>query len=198
MLCRMTGTMEKLLQKAKSLFGRGKKASRQLSPGGFLETTGDEVPRALRYDRPLGLIMVMVDGLAMVRKADGAEAANEVFQAVAGLFEDMMRSPDRVGRLGMGEIGILLPETNLSNAAAVAERLRRAAEALTIETQAGPKKATVSVGVVALTPRLRDPKSFLMRGAFELRRARSYGGNRVCVASPEKVRLTVPRNAQIH
>ena len=136
--------------------------------------------------------------IVLISKPPETAVANKLLAAVIEQFEEMLRGPDKVGRLGLGELGVLLPETNLNNAAAVAERLRRAVEALKVTTEQGTRSVTVSVGVAALTPRLRDPKSFLMRGSFELRRARSYGGNRVCVASPEKVRLTVPRNAQIH
>ena len=192
------GIMEKLLQRAIMMFGRREKVARQLAPVDFLQTAGDEVPRAVRYDRPLALLMISIDRMSMIRKADGQPTAAQIFQTIAVLFEEMMRQPDRIGRLGAGELGVLLPETSLNNAAAVGERLRRAVESLTIQTPAGARSVTLSVGVAAVTPRLRDPKTFLMRGCFELRRARSFGGNRVCVASPEKVRLTIPRNAKIH
>ena len=192
------GTMEKLLQRAMMMFCRREKSACQLAPVDFLQVAGDEVPRAVRYDRPLALLMISIDGMSMIRKADGQPTSAVIFQTVALLFEDMMRQPDRIGRLGAGELGVLLPETSLTNAAAVGERLRRGVEALTIQTPAGARSVTLSVGVAAVTPRLRDPKTFLMRGCFELRRARSFGGNRVCVASAEKVRLTIPRNAKIH
>lgn len=189
--------MEKLIPQIAEVVGGAAKTRRErlLSPKDFLQLTADEVDRANRYDRPLAVAMLMVDGMVMLRKAEGAEVAEERMTDTIAKIIELVRGPDRAGQLGFAEMGILMPETTLKNATAVAERLRDGVET------AGDRHAhrlTLSIGVAALSPRMRDPKRFLMTGCFELRRAHSRGGNAVSVASADKVRLSIPRSAQIH
>jgi diguanylate cyclase (GGDEF)-like protein len=171
---------------------------RLLTPRQFLQMAGDEVERANRYDRPLSLAMVQIDHLTMLRKTDGLSIADEVINSVLSAVCSAMRGPDKTAKLGRGELGILLPETSLKHAGEVAERLKERIARLTVETEAGPRAVTLSIGVSTINPRVRDPKTFLMSGCFELRRAQSKGGNQVSVAAPEMVRMTVPRSPQIH
>ena len=45
---------------------------RTLAPQTFLEVTDEEVDRALRYDRPLSVLMGQLEGVVRIRKAEGA------------------------------------------------------------------------------------------------------------------------------
>lgn len=171
---------------------------RLLTPVAFLELTSDEALRAGRYDRPLTLAMLSVDGLAMIRKADGPEVAETLLRAVISMITDRLRKPDRIGRIAMTELGILMPETSLANATAVAERLCAAARTREFATEAGPRSVTLSIGISALSARMTDPKNLLMSGCFELRRARKRGKDQVCTAPADQVLLSVPRSSRIH
>ncbi len=192
--------MEEFLNQAeKALADRdADPVARALPPDRFIELALEEVDRAGRYDRPLSVAMIQIDSLAEIRKSDGAPVAEAVFNAVLATAVQAMRGPDRPGRLGHAELGVLLPETSLSHAGDVAGRLRQRVNDLSFETPAGPRSATLSIGVASLSPRMRDPKTFLMAAYFELRRAQSRGRNQVCVAAPDRVRMTVPRSGQIH
>lgn len=192
-------SMSNMLHRAlNGLSKKGRSIDRLLGPEGFLEMSADEVARALRYDRPLSVAMIAVDGLSLIRKADGKHVARQVMLDVTKEVISAMRRMDRVGRLSARDLGILMPETTLNNAAGVMERLRRTVELLEVPTEAGTRSVSLSIGVVAVSPRLRDPRTFLMRACLELRRANNEGRNRVCVAAPDRVRLSVPRSGQIH
>lgn len=191
--------MDKMLQRAlDTLAPRGRTLHRLLGPEEFVDLATDEVGRALRYDRPLSVALLTVDELAEIKKKDGSPTAEELFKAATTEAIETLRRLDRVGRLGHGDLGILMPETRVNNAAAVMERLRRTVERKQVSTVSGARKITFSAGVAGISPRLRDPKAFLMRACFELRRSQASGRNTVCVAAPEKVKLTLPRSAQIH
>lgn len=191
--------MDKLLSQIRETIGAAETTRRErlLSPKDFLQLTADEVDRANRYDRPLALAMMVIDGLVMLRKAEGCAVATAATNRAIDRVMEMLRKPDRIAQLGPAELGIIMPETTLKNAAAVCERLRSGAD---VSRKADDTRhdMTVSIGVAALSPRMRDPKRFLMAGCFELRRAQSRGGNKVCVATAEPVRLSIPRSGQIH
>lgn len=192
--------MEKIFEEMSEAIGSAQQspAERLLSPKEFMQLAADEVDRSSRYDRPLAVALIAIDGLALMRKIEGADRAERVMDHMFEQLCLLVRGPDRIARLGPAELGVLLPETTLKNAAMVAERMR---EVLHNESGAvvGVKhQLGLSVGVAALSPRVRDPKRFLMTACFELRRAQSEGGDQVRVASADTVRLSIPRSGQIH
>ena len=91
-----------------------------------------------------------------------------------------------------------MPETLITQAIIALERSKTAIAATPLEMASGPLPVTLSVGIAALTPRLRDPKTLLMAACLELRRARSMGGNRVSAVPVERLHITLPRSAELH
>lgn len=192
--------MEKFFEQMSEMVDAAQRspAERALSPRDFMQLAADEVDRSSRYDRPLAVAMVSVDGLSVLRKIDGSERAEQIMDHMFHHLGMLVRGPDRIARIGQSELGVMMPETTLKNATMVAERMR---EGLHSESGAliGVKhQLGLSVGVAALSPRVRDPKRFLMTAHFELRRAQSEGGDQVSVASADTVRLSIPRSGQIH
>lgn len=193
--------MEKLFDQLSDVTeGRGRNGQeRLLKPTEFLQLTADEVDRASRYDRPLAVAILVFDRLTQFREVEGQRKTEEVVERLLMRLTELLRGPDRTARLGPTEVGVLMPETTLKNAAAVAERMRRA---IAQEAATGPNPRlgaiSASIGVAAMSPRMRDPKRFLMTACFELRRAQSRGGDSVSVAEPDTVRLSIPRSGQIH
>lgn len=169
-----------------------------MSPARFLELTSDEVARALRYDRPLSVVLISIDKLAKQLASGDAHAAIARFDQVSAIVIDALRSHDRSGRLSKGEIGILMPETTLKHVRPVAERLRDQIVDGLSAGALGDVHPTVSVGAAAVSPRMRNPYTFLMSAIFELRRAKSLGGSHVAVAEPDLAAVSIPRSSHIH
>jgi diguanylate cyclase (GGDEF)-like protein len=169
-----------------------------LSPQEFLRISDREARRALRYGRPLSVAMVTIDGFRLVRESAGADAANQVAKSSIRRMVDVLRGPDAVARLGPGEFGLMLPETSLQQASIAAERLRLAFESAPLDVGGVKRNVSVSIGVAALSPRTRNPKSFLMAACAELRRARQQGPGTICTAPPETTRPTQRGNRKIH
>ena len=192
--------MDKFINQLTEVVGACKNArqERLLSPKEFLQLTADEVDRAGRYDRPLAIAMIVIDGLTMFRQAEGKARTEEVADGIIAHLIELLRGPDRTARLGISEVGVLMPETTLRNAAAVAERMRSGIHSDNQEVVGAEHKLGLSIGVAAVSARMRDPKRFLMTACFELRRAQSKGGNIVSVASADLVRMSAPRSGQIH
>lgn len=192
--------MEKLFQRAQNMAtSRSEKSStRLLSPQGFLQLAADEVERAARYDRPLTVALILIDRLGLIRNAEGQAVAETVFADITARAIHILRGPDRAGRLGPGQLGVLLPETGLKQGAAAVERLCAAVRDEAIETPSGPRHVTLTAGLSGLSTRRRDPKTFLMSACFELRRAQAQGGGAICVAPPDLATVSVQRNGTVH
>lgn len=177
---------------------RQRMSERLLAPPKFLQTTADEVVRATRYHRPLSVALLQIDNLGALRQSDGEEVARSVFVDVIARVIHAMRAPDQIGRLGPGQIGILMPETGLKQAGIAVGRMQTMIEMATILTPAGERATTLSAGISGLSARMRDPKAFLMSACFELRRAQSHGHNTICSANPDFAVMTVNRSGQVH
>ena len=171
---------------------------RTLSARSFLEVTEEEVDRANRYDRPLSVLIGQFEGVKRIRRAEGSMVAEEVVATAVERIHHGLRSMDRIGRLGVGEFSVLLPETRLGNAEMAAMRLRDSFSADPVETRGGPRPIFLNIGIGTLNPRLRNAKSFLMLAYSQLRLARRVGGGEISTVPPELVRVSVARNSSIH
>lgn len=86
-----------------------------------------ELARAIRYNAPLSVIMVEVDHFKLYNDTHGHLRGDEALQQVARLLAQQHRANvDVVARYGGDEFVTLLPQTGKAEAAAVAERIRRA------------------------------------------------------------------------
>lgn len=146
------------------------------------ERLSDEIQRAERYGRPLSLIMADLDHFKRFNDAFGHPRGDEVLIAVAGALRKLSRSTDVVARYGGEEFTLILPETSLDQAKAVADRARECVEALELGSERGGSRITLSLGVAA--HHLGASKEELLTQADEaLYRAKRAGRNRVCVAN---------------
>lgn len=77
----------------------------------FERRLADEWKRARRYDRPLGLLLLDLDGLKTVNDRDGHEAGDRMIQAAARQITEDIRQSDMAARLAGDEFVVLCPET---------------------------------------------------------------------------------------
>lgn len=90
----------------------------------FYELLNEELGRAQRYGHPFSLIMFDIDQFKSINDAHGHGVGDQVLAAVSGLVRAHIRSTDYFARYGGDEFVILLPETQLPEARALAEKLR--------------------------------------------------------------------------
>jgi len=110
----------------------------------------EEMNRSDRYNRPLSMIIFDLDHFKHVNDTWGHPIGDEVLKQTAEITSSLIRKTDMMFRLGGEEFVILLPETTISCAKEVAEKLRVALDT-TIHPVVG--KFTASFGVAE---RLRD------------------------------------------
>jgi diguanylate cyclase (GGDEF)-like protein len=134
---------------------------------------------AVRYDRPLSMLMVDSDGLKKVNDSYGHGAGDELLRLLARCIQHELRTTDVSARLGGDEFAALLPETSAASARDVAERLRRAVENSSFSTGDEVIKTTVSVGVATFPDDARVLETLLANADIALYGAKMSGRNRV-------------------
>jgi diguanylate cyclase (GGDEF)-like protein len=83
-----------------------------------------EVERSIRYRRPLAVAFGDIDHFKTINDTYGHEAGDVVLRGVAAILRHNLRATDRVGRYGGEEFMLMLPETTVDDAAALADKLR--------------------------------------------------------------------------
>lgn len=146
----------------------------------FFERGNEEVQRAKRYGRSLGILMVDIDHFKSINDTHGHPAGDEAIRSLVRCIRSVVRQTDIVGRLGGEEFALLLPETPLDGAALVGERLRHALADNRVPAAAGVTFSfTASVGVSQLGASDAVLDSLLARADEALYRAKRGGRNRV-------------------
>lgn len=152
----------------------------------FDEVRQDEYRRALRNGLPLSLLICDIDCFKGYNDHNGHASGDECLRAVAGaMLASLPRSGDLLARIGGEEFAVLLPATSRFDALKVAERIRRAVEALAIPHPAScvGSAVTVSVGAAQLDPDEDAGFDALFEAADQaLYKAKELGRNRVEVA----------------
>jgi diguanylate cyclase (GGDEF)-like protein len=143
----------------------------------FHARASDEWDRFHRYHRPLALIVLDVDGFKKINERHGHDAGDRVVAHVAELCARDRRSLDLVGRVGGDEFALLLPETDLDQAEAVAERIREAAAQHPVAIGGTTVPLTVSVGVAGATQSMAGAAALMREAEQALARAKASGRN---------------------
>ena len=143
------------------------------------EALKKEGEKALRYGRPLSLIMLDLDYFKRVNDTYGHDVGDRLLKEVAQLIGHHLRDPDQLSRWGGEEFLVLVPETVLEQAQQLAVRLKCAIETHQFEKAGG---VTASFGVAA-HQKGDTPETLLKRADRALYQAKSNGRNRVEVVA---------------
>ena len=146
----------------------------------FRKALAQELGRAGRFDRSVALLMLDVDHLREINTARGHLAGDRALKAVADALRSAIREYDVAARFGGDEFCVLLPETDLEGALAVAERMRATVE----ESGAPGHRVTVSVGAVAHRGDGMTPDELIALADRAAYRAKFSGRNAVAVPPP--------------
>jgi diguanylate cyclase (GGDEF)-like protein len=139
---------------------------------------------ALRHSHPLSVVMLDVDHFKKVNDTWGHGTGDIVLRGVANTCIGATRTTDVRGRLGGEEFCLLLPETDASGAAVMAERLRLAIASSVYEAEGTSFHVTVSFGVAELGAAVAL-EQLLAAADRALYRAKTTGRNRIVIASAE-------------
>ena len=147
----------------------------------FMTALESEIARASRIVPP-ALILADLDDFKLVNDAFGHPIGDELLQSFARAMLECVRDIDIPARLGGEEFSVLLPETPLAGAVAVAERLQRLlTRSPLLERDGRSIRATASFGVAELVEG-ETADELLRRADAALYRAKAEGKNTVVAA----------------
>lgn len=135
--------------------------------------------------RSLAMLVLDVDRFKLVNDSWGHDAGDEVLREFADRVRACTRGIDLVARMGGEEIVVVLPDTTLEAAYAVAERIRERVEADGFSIHSNSRRIPVTVSIGVASRRAGDASSaeMMKRADDALYRAKAAGRNRVIVAN---------------
>jgi diguanylate cyclase (GGDEF)-like protein len=145
----------------------------------FLERARDELGRSGRHGLPCTVLMADLDCFKQKNDTFGHLVGDVVLRDVARLLQRNLRDIDMIGRYGGEEFILLLIETDLDQALAVAERLRQLVEAHPIRAYDELLTQTVSIGAAVFPRHGKTLEELMERADQALYAAKRAGRNRV-------------------
>lgn len=147
----------------------------------------EELDRAVRFDRSVGLVFCDVDKFKDVN--DDPEwlhpGGDAVLVEVARRLATATREIDVVARWGGEEFVLLLPETDLAGSMVLAEKVRQAVGDTPITHAGKSRTVTVSLGVAGYPHSGANVRTLVNAASEAVHRAKHGGRNRVEQAEPK-------------
>ncbi len=138
-----------------------------------------EVELSAASGAPLSLIVIDIDAFKRHNDTFGHLEGDRVIRLVGQILRSDVRASDHAFRYGGEEFTVLLPDTDLSVAVRVAERIRREFEATaTSPEQRANGPLTISCGVAELRPK-ESGRDLLHRADMAMFDAKKGGRNAV-------------------
>jgi diguanylate cyclase (GGDEF)-like protein len=105
--------------------------------------------QAVRYNRPISLLLIDCDNLKPVNDTLGHKAGDTLLVAMVKGIQGQLRHTDVLARQGGDEFLVLLPETPAGGALDAAEKVRAAVESISLALDGKLVRTSVSIGVAS-------------------------------------------------
>src|SRR5687767_7360033 len=140
----------------------------------------EELNRSKRYDFPMSFMMIDIDDFKLYNDRNGHQAGDRALEITAQCLRSSLRKADVASRYGGEEFTILLPQTTLKEAGAIADRLRR--QIMTTKFPHGDSQpqgaVTISIGLSSRSSSVDSAEAMIRAADRALYHAKSHGKNR--------------------
>ncbi|MDQ2673376.1 MAG: sensor domain-containing diguanylate cyclase, partial [Chloroflexota bacterium] len=187
----LRGTIEELLQARRTVDLQRQELERAstidaltgvTSRAAILDRLRTEVAQARRYQHPVAVVLLDLDGFAAINHAHGTTGGDTVLREVALRIRLRVREADELGRVGSDAFLAVLPHTEESGAATFADALQHRLGLRPITVGDRQITPTASVGVAVMRPGDNvDVDELLARADEALASAKRAGGNRIAL-----------------
>jgi diguanylate cyclase (GGDEF)-like protein len=145
------------------------------------ERLTDELNRSQRYNYSMSCLMIDIDDFKSYNDRNGHQAGDIALKMTAHALKAALRSADVACRYGGEEFCIILPQTSLSEAGVIAERMRlRVAEKEYPFGKSQPLgTVTVSIGISTYAKQIDTAEQIIAAADRALYNAKKRGKNRI-------------------
>jgi diguanylate cyclase (GGDEF)-like protein len=147
----------------------------------FQERYREEVNLCRRYQHPLAIMLIDLDGFKQVNDTYGHLEGDYLLVQLADVLRHTLRNTELIARYGGDEFVVLMPSTNLQGGVAAANRVLHAVREMHfLDTMGAPRfRITLSIGVAAYPDSTQNPVELLEKADEALETAKRSGRNRV-------------------
>lgn len=144
----------------------------------FQSSLTKELDRSIRFNHPLSLFLIDLDGFRQVNEVYGHKNGDLVLQEVARTLKSSTRTVDYVARYGADEFAIIMPETKKQDAMNLGERLRQKFEKLQFDHLGMPTvELTACIGLASYPEDANKSDLLVGRADRALEQAKQTGQN---------------------
>ena len=144
-------------------------------------TIASEIAAARNSSKPLSLVMADIDHFKSINDRYGHQSGDDVIKWFSNILSSNMKGRDTVARYGGEEFAILMPQTSLENATALAGQIRAQLEGQLWKKPGAPNtmlRVTASFGVAELAAG-EGSRGLIERADAKLYESKAAGRNRV-------------------
>ena len=149
----------------------------------FLEMANIELQRSARSGDDCSILMIDLDHFKSLNDNFGHQGGDLTLAQSAKTIKDSLRPYDIFGRIGGEEFAVLLPNTDLSSAFDIDQRICNAIEKQIVDYQTQKIKITASIGAANSKENKRSLELLMSRADKNLYRAKNQGRNKVVADS---------------
>ncbi len=151
----------------------------------FFQKLDAEMQRYVRYNTTVALLMIDIDNFKKINDTFGHQAGDNLLNALAVIVREEARESDICCRYGGEEFTVIMPLTDIANAATSAERLRERVARSLFDGRA----ITVSIGVAASGENVGTSQELVKKADAALYEAKENGKNRVVTEANSGVQV---------
>ncbi|MFP4510510.1 MAG: diguanylate cyclase [Spirochaetaceae bacterium] len=149
----------------------------------FFSALDTEIDRSRRQGRPVSVALIDLDHFKAVNDSYGHAVGDDILVAASTILMQATRKTDDVARYGGEEFGIIMPDTDSSQALIVCEKLRKRFNDHDWSFAGGVTRITFSGGIACITElpvgTVTPAKDLLERADHRLYEAKELGRNRI-------------------
>ena len=131
--------------------------------------------KAYRYKRNLSCMRLNFDNFDDLTSGFGSDLTDMILKEGSNVIRKTLRKSDVIGRVKDSELGILFPETNISNAEAAGKKLRDVITKTEFSTEAGTINITMSIGISSNASQKDETDSTFDKAEKALKEAKLIG-----------------------